>query len=940
MELWIGALNFGFLYAFMTMGVFVTFRIFDFPDVTVDGSFVSGAAVSAILIVAGFNPLLALPASFLVSAAAGWLTAVIHTRLNLHGLLAGILVMTGLYSINLHIMERSNIPLLNQTTLFTYLAKLNPNLPSEIWLCLALTCIMLFFWLALSIFFTTDLGIRMRATGSNPHMASATGVNVNRMKMFGVAFANGLAGVSGALVAQYQGFADIGMGIGTVVTGLAAVIMGETLLGLRSVYAKTASVILGSVVFRLMIAFALFIGMNPIDLKLLTASFVLVTLVASRVLAGARKPGNGRKRYAWDASSRRRLGYAVGVVVLTVMAGFGGKWMLSRTATVPDGTVKVGVVQMTDHAMLNTTRDSFVKEMEHLGYRRNENLILYLENANGDLPTVNTILDKFRHDRVDVIVPISTAATQAAINKVKDRPIVFATVANPFIIGAGASDTDHLPTVTGVYGWVPMDKMLEIVQRIVPGKILAGCIWDSAHANSEFNVANLRKAIDASDNVGFVGSTVTSSSEVYQAALSLVQKGVNVFILAPDNIVYSSFESVVNAARTKHIPIFVSDVERLGDGALGAVGYDYAISGIQAARLVERILKGENPKDIPFERYRKMTFGLNQEAADQAGISLPSDLVREATTLYRGKGDAGARSQRLALFLFNDQMIARRIADYVVDELKRSGAVERHHLVIDVKSAQNEFPMAQAIAQDIVRQRYDFIITLSTPALQVTAQANKDIPHIFGFVTDPYRMGVARSSREHLPQLTGVATLQPVEKTIEAMRELFPAARRIGIVWNPAEACSEACTFKAREAVGKYGFELVEATVSSTNEVVDALRSVLNRDIDLFLTSGDNTVIMALETLARILREKRIPYFTNVPEDVEFGAFVSIGMDYDESARETARIAMRVMDGEKPMDIPIVDFAPVKMHVNLALAQEYGIEMPAAFLKRAAYIKR
>ena len=206
MELWIGAINLGFLYAFMTMGVFITFRVHDFPDITVDGSFTSGASAAAVFIISGANPFSALLAAGAVGAIAGSATAVIHTRFKINGLLAGILVMTGLYSINLHIMGRSNIPLLNQTTLFSYLEKINPGWHTEIWSCTVLCTLMGLFWLAGFLFFKTDLGIAMRVTGNNPDMAAANGINVGRMTIFGVALANSLVGISGGLVAQYQGF--------------------------------------------------------------------------------------------------------------------------------------------------------------------------------------------------------------------------------------------------------------------------------------------------------------------------------------------------------------------------------------------------------------------------------------------------------------------------------------------------------------------------------------------------------------------------------------------------------------------------------------------------------------------------------------------------------------------------------------------------------------
>jgi putative ABC transport system permease protein len=1250
MELWVGALNLGFLYAFMTMGVFITFRIHDFPDITVDGSFTTGAAVTAILLIHGLNPFLALAAAFVIGTFAGSITALIHTRLKINGLLAGILVMTGLYSINLHIMGRSNIPLLKQTTLFSHLGSLNPGLPTEIWTLFGLLVLMVIFWLIVSFFFRTDLGISMRITGSNPTMAAATGVNVDRMTVFGVALANGMVGISGGLVAQYQGFADIGMGIGTIVIGLAAVIIGESLFRVRSMYVAGLSVIVGSIIFRLMIAVALYVGMNPIDLKLLTAVFVLFTLIASKRMSGGKQQRGSFLLLLQGVVSDRRtwLGFAAVLTILVALAGY--SHYRSRLTT-SSKVHKIGFLQVSDHGLLNITRDSFVEEMERLGYKQGKNCQLMLENANGDLATVNTILDKFLHEDVDLVVPISTACTQATINKIKDRPVVFATVANPFIIGAGRSEENHLANVTGVYGWVPMEKSMEMVRTILPGELTVGSIWDPAHANSVFNVDNLKKVIGSYDDVDFVGATITSSSEVYQAALSLVNRDIDVFVLSPDNIVYSAFESVVKAARTREIPIFVSDVERLSDGALGTLGYDYSISGIQAAHLVDRVLNGENPKGIPFERYNKMVVGLNMEVAKQLGLTLPTELLSKATTIhgiaepkveskfkigiiqfatepnvelckkgvlqglahhgyvdqknieiiyknaqadfsminaiiqdfvrrkvdvilplstpclqsalqlthnrddikvvftyvsdpylvgaaesptdhpanltgiscfppieklldlikeffpdtekvgvvwnssevnseavllkarphaprigleimeapvttpgevldasralvqrgaqallnpgdntlnvsfdsftkvadensipvfsvdtertentfvmlgpdcyqtgyqggdyvgrvlngeppasipihqteetlfiinmdvaakhgYRAKQEILARAdrvighnrqastntenaaKRLALFLFSDHTVLMETARGVVEELERSSTLETNQISIDTKNGQNEFYLTQSIAQDIVRQKYDYIITLSTPALQVMAQANQEIPHIFGAVTDPYRMGVAKTPQDHLPNLTGVATLQPVEATIRTMREIFPRAKRIGMVWNPGEACSEACTLKARKVCATYQFELVEANVSSSGEVMDALKSLLNKEIDLFLTSGDNTVIMALDPIAATLRRYKVPYFTNSPSDVDRGAFVSIGADYYEVGKETARMAIRVINGENPQNIPIKNFAPDKMYVNLKLAREYGVHLEQGFLQRAERVVR
>ncbi|OPY77306.1 MAG: beta-methylgalactoside transporter inner membrane component [Syntrophorhabdus sp. PtaU1.Bin153] len=948
MELWVGAFNLGLLYAFMAMGVFITFRVHDFPDITVDSSFVTGAAVTAVLIVAGINPLVALGLSFLAGACAGAITAFIHTRFNINGLLSGIIVMTGLYSVNLHIMGKSNIPLLDRPGIVSFAGKLNPGMAPEVWLGIVFLLVVALFWLLVSLFFMTDFGITMRATGNNPTMAGSTGVNVNAVKMMGIALANGFVAVSGSLVAQYQGFTDIGMGIGSIVFGLAAVIIGESIVRTRSVYGKVAGVIAGSIMFRLMVALALYAGLNPIDLKLITAVFVLVILVAPKLITGE---GIGRvplkKRIRRLIPARK---FSIGLIALFCVAVIGSSMyvLVSRGLTPGKKKVTIGVVQLSDTGLLNITRDSFLDEMKRLGYEEGKTAIFYVENAHGDMATVNSIIDKFLVKKADIVVPISTGCAQAAINKIKDRPVVFATVANPFIIGAGKSDTDHMANVTGVYGAAPVDTLMELVTGIFPGPIKIGCMWDPSQQNAVYNADRLRSVISKNRNVAFVGATVTGSSEVYQAAVSLVGKGIDAIVLPPDNIVFSAFESIVKAAAARRIPIFISDVERLQDGALGACGYDYASSGMQAAKIVDRIIKGEKPAAIPFEQYKKLTIGINSKVAKDLGIEIPREVLAR-TTVTVGDDRIGlpgsaakktdSRPRRLALFVFSDSYVLKLVADGVMDELKKSGTLVRYNIRVDLKNAQNDYATAQAIIQDIVRQKYDYLITASTLALQVAANGNKQIPHIFGAVTDPYRMGVARSPADHIPNLTGVATFQPVESTIKAMRAIFPGARRIGIVWNPAEANSEACTEKARAAATQNGFQLVERTVNSTDEVRDAVAALLAKDIDLFFTSGDNTVILAFATIAALLKERKVPYFTNDPTDIQRGAFFSIGADYIEVGVETARMAEKVIAGESPKDIPIKDYAPEKIGVNQDLARLYGVKIPEHLLKKAAVKK-
>ncbi len=304
MTLLIGAWTIGLILSLLALGVFISFRIFDFPDITTEGSITMGAAVAATLLAKGIDPFLATTAGFCGGALAGATTGILHTKFKIHALLAGILVMTALYSVNLHIMGKSNVPLLSETTLATYAERLGTGvlggaaslsvLGWEVSARDAATLILSFAIIALMggvlyTFFRTNLGTAMRAAGDNAQMIQALGANVGTMIIMGLALANGLIALSGALLAQYQGFADVQMGIGMVVWGLASVIIGEALIGTQQLGLTITGAVMGSVLFRLLVAIALRAGLDPNDLKLITAIFVFAALILPNFLESLKK---------------------------------------------------------------------------------------------------------------------------------------------------------------------------------------------------------------------------------------------------------------------------------------------------------------------------------------------------------------------------------------------------------------------------------------------------------------------------------------------------------------------------------------------------------------------------------------------------------------------------------------------------------------------------
>lgn len=288
-----GAAAQGALWALLSLGTYITFRLLDFPDMTIDGAFTSGGCVAALALVSGLPPVLALLFAFIAGALAGVITGFLHTKLQIPAILAGILTQIGLYSINLRILGRANQQLLRVETLFSQMQGITKaiglSLSSDqivlfLGVLLAFASVGLLYW-----FFGTEIGAAIRATGNNASMVRALGQNTNSTKRLALIIANAFIGFSGALVAMYQGAADVGSGTGAIVIGLASIVIGEVLFGrARSFWGKLLAVVAGSIVYRVMIAITLQLGFHTNDMRLLTAVLVAIALYLPRAQANHR----------------------------------------------------------------------------------------------------------------------------------------------------------------------------------------------------------------------------------------------------------------------------------------------------------------------------------------------------------------------------------------------------------------------------------------------------------------------------------------------------------------------------------------------------------------------------------------------------------------------------------------------------------------------------
>jgi putative tryptophan/tyrosine transport system permease protein len=313
-----GAFESGIIYAIMAIGVYLSFRVLDFPDLTVDGSFVTGAAVAATLIVSGVNPFTATILALVVGFIAGCITGIIHTVGKINALLSGILMMIALYSINLRIMGKSNVSLLNTDTMFTQVREawdktgidaffnqiltfvgLGDSLPRTWGILIFMIVVTFILKILIDRFLKTEIGLAIRATGDNQRMIRSLSANTNMMVILGLGLSNAMVAFSGALIAQQGGFADVGMGIGMIIIGLASVIIGEALFGTKTIARTTLAVIGGAIIYRIVVTLALRVDfLEPGDMKLITATIVILALVMPKILAYSREKKRKAKKHS------------------------------------------------------------------------------------------------------------------------------------------------------------------------------------------------------------------------------------------------------------------------------------------------------------------------------------------------------------------------------------------------------------------------------------------------------------------------------------------------------------------------------------------------------------------------------------------------------------------------------------------------------------------
>jgi ABC-type uncharacterized transport system substrate-binding protein len=623
------------------------------------------------------------------------------------------------------------------------------------------------------------------------------------------------------------------------------------------------------------------------------------------------------------------------------------------TLRAPPGRMfRVGLAYFAPEPGAESCMQGLFDGLRELGFVEGKNLEVRRVHAQGEIANIPAMLQSLDGQGLDLIIPLTTPCLTAACAAVRKTPVVFTYVYDPIAAGAGTSLTDHLPNVTGVGSFPPVEDTVQMIQRLLPGVQAVGTLYNSSEANSRKVVEVARRAF-AQHGLRLEEVSVTSSSEVFQGAQALAARGVQALWITGDNTALQGFDAIVKVAMDARLPIINNDPEFADKGAVACVGIGFYRSGYAAAKLAAQVLLGKSPAELPMENVAVKTVSLNLVAAQRLGINLPDDLRQEADVLIDAHG-AHPRAPTPTAGPSPPQPLSKRwkidVLEYVnvldVEEgekgihagLREAGLVEGRDFELRVRNAQGDMPTLSTLVDAAVGEGADLIMTLSTPTLQAALRRAGAVPIVFTFVADAIAAGAGRSNEDHLPNVTGVPTTGAYDELLSIVQECLPKAQRLGTLFVPAEVNSVYNKEQVEQAARRHGVELVAVAANTASEVSDATLSLLSRNVDAFCQVGGNLTTAAFASIAQPARRAKVPVFGFLSSDLENGAAVVVARDYFDGGRDAGLIAARIMRGEKPAGIPFQPLRTTRILVNQKAARAVGLAIPAPVLQRATKV--
>ena len=584
---------------------------------------------------------------------------------------------------------------------------------------------------------------------------------------------------------------------------------------------------------------------------------------------------------------------------------------------------RIGLTYFGPDESLDMTLKGLWDGMQELGFVKDSNLTVIAQHANGEIANLQPIHLNMDNQNVDLIVVTSTPGITAAISAVKRHPMVFTMSYTPLEAGAGKSYTDHLPNITGVGSFPPVEKTFDFIKESFPGTKRIGTLYNSSEANSR-KVVEIARAYAKKIGVDLIENTVVNTSEVYQAVSTLCARNVDAIWVTGDNTALQAFHAIAKVCNDHKVPLIINDVDYVDKGALAAVGIGWYQTGYHTATYVARGLNGESPAKIPIENYVNEMIVINKALAKERGIHFPEK--------YTNQNSLKGQNYKFCLAHYVDSPNTEDVEKGIREELKKIGLEENIDFTLKVFNAQGDISTLNSIADAISSEKWDLIFCTSTPTIQTLSKKVSNSPIVFTGVGDPVKAGVGKSFDEHQAGLTGISTMSDFDGLVKLVVGSMPGIKTIGTIYTPGEVNSVAYKEELEKAAGKQGLTLVAIPANSATEVADAALAITSKGIQAFTQISDNLTASCGSSIIKTAYDNHIPYFAFIGKQVEQGAIAAIARDYYYAGVDAVAMAKEILEGKEPADIPFRYVSKSTVKTNTKAMNYFNIKVPKKYL--------
>ena len=593
---------------------------------------------------------------------------------------------------------------------------------------------------------------------------------------------------------------------------------------------------------------------------------------------------------------------------------------------------RLAVLQWSSTDLADHTVEGFVEGLRRQGFEQGLSADIRFLNASGDNTTGNVMARDLTAGQYQMVLTANTLALQAVAqaNAQGRVPHLFGAVTDPYGAGVGITGPgagEHPPHLVGVGTFQPVERALRLARQIHPALRRIGVVWNPGESNSE---ACLKKARAACKELGIelIEANAGSTSEVSEAVRSVLARDAEALWVGGDTVAIASIGAIVSAAHGAKVPVFTNDPSDAARGALFGVGASYKQVGIAVGEMAGKILKGAVPGNFGVENLVPEVLAVNEGVAKGLGTwTFPEDVLAQARAAANPVADSPAATHpwKIRVVRYNDAQFSADTLRGVLDGLKKQNLQEGSDYNLRCLNAQGDMTTLTSIVTSIRAEEPDLVFAISTPSLQAALRQLGRLPIVFVSVGDGVRSGAGRSETDHLPNVTGITTRSPFEAMARLIKESVPGVHAVGTLFTPSEINSELYRGWFAEALKKEGIELVAVPVNTSAETSEGMIALLRSPIQVVGQIADNATRPGFSQITRRARDVKLPVFCFDTAEMADGATLALARDYYESGVEAAAVALRVLRGTPPKDIPFSNTRTETLAINPVLLRQYDI---------------